>query len=160
MTREMQGRSLERLERMTRMMDARFRLPGTSVRFGWDVLLGLVPGIGDLVSGAVSLMLLREARRAGVGWSGQARMVGNILIDGLVGTVPVLGDVFDLAFKANERNLAILRKHLPADPDVDVTPVTDDPDASMNRVLAATILAVVSGTIILLMILLSSWNGS
>lgn len=145
--------NLARLERMTRMMEAQFRIPGTSVRFGWDVVLGLVPGIGDLVSGAVSLVMLREAKRHGVGWAGQARMVGNILIDSLVGSVPVVGDLFDLAFKANQRNLAILRRHVPPSTETDVTPVTSALDPSMDRILARMILTVVIASLAALVIL-------
>ncbi len=106
------GRALRRLDRLAHLMDGAFRLPGTRWRFGLDGLLGFVPGIGDSVTALVSLYVLAEAWRLGAPPGLVLRMLGNAGLDWAVGSVPLLGDVFDLAFKANRRNLALLRRHL------------------------------------------------
>ena len=87
-------------------------IPGTNLRFGFDALIGLVPGIGDAVTTAVSLWLVKEARALGAPAHLVARMLGNIAIDSVVGAVPLLGDAFDLVWKSNRRNLHLLRRHL------------------------------------------------
>ncbi|MCW5681152.1 MAG: DUF4112 domain-containing protein [Xanthobacteraceae bacterium] len=102
---------LVRLERLATLMDAALVVPGTNIRFGADAVIGLIPGAGDLVSAAISSLIVLEARRMGAPGHLVARMVGNIAIDGAVGTVPVLGDIFDVAFRANLRNVRLLRKH-------------------------------------------------
>jgi len=93
-------------------MDTAFVVPGTQVRFGVDALIGLVPGIGDAISTAVSLFVVSEARALGAPAWLIARMIGNVALDGVVGAVPLVGDVFDVAFRANRRNMALLRAHL------------------------------------------------
>ena len=102
---------LVRLERLATLMDAARVVPGTNIRFGADAVIGLIPGAGDLVSAAISSLIVLEARRMGAPGHLVARMVANIAIDGAVGTVPVLGDIFDVAFRANLRNVRLLRKH-------------------------------------------------
>lgn len=102
---------LERLERTARLLDSAFRIPGTSIRFGLDGLLGLVPGAGDLVGFILSSWIVREAYRLGVPASAIMGMLGNIGVDAVVGSIPILGSIFDVAWKANHRNLAILRRH-------------------------------------------------
>ena len=99
------------VERIARLMDSQFRLPGTRFRFGLDPLLGLVPIVGDLSTTAVSVALLLTMMRHGASGAVAVRMALNILIDTVVGAVPVLGNVFDFAFKSNERNVALLRRH-------------------------------------------------
>lgn len=104
-------RSLKQLERLARLMDAQFRIPGTDIRFGLDGLIGLIPGAGDLATFGVSgYMVLLLAQNGASGYV-LARMVLNILIDAVIGAVPLLGDVFDIAFKANMRNLKLLQEH-------------------------------------------------
>ena len=93
-------------------MDGAFVLPGTDIRVGVDGIVGMIPGIGDVVSGVISSYLIWEAKRLGVSKLVIARMVGNTLVDTAIGSIPVLGDVFDIVFKANLRNMALLRKHL------------------------------------------------
>lgn len=93
-------------------MDAMFVIPGTNVRMGLDGLVGLIPGIGDVVSGLVSSYLIWEARQLGAPKWVIARMVGNTLLDTIIGAVPIAGDVFDVMFRANLKNMALLRKHL------------------------------------------------
>ncbi len=94
------------------MMDSSFKVPGTPIKFGWDSIVGLVPGVGDLVSVATGAWLLREAYGAGVTRGTLVKMVGNIAVDATVGTVPLVGDVFDVFWKANLRNARLLEKHL------------------------------------------------
>jgi len=102
---------LRRARRLARLLDAQFRIPGTRIRFGWDPIIGLIPG-GDLVVGLWGLYLLREAWRLKLPWRYRLAMVANLLLDALVGLVPVLGDAFDIAYRANARNLRLLEKGL------------------------------------------------
>lgn len=99
------------VERIARLMDSQFRLPGTRFRFGLDPLLGLIPVVGDLSSTMVSVALLLTMLRHGASGAVVVRMALNILIDTIVGAVPLLGNVFDFAYKSNERNVALLRRH-------------------------------------------------
>lgn len=92
-------------------MDSQFRIPGTNFRFGLDGLIGLIPGAGDLSTFAVSgYMVLLLARNGASGYV-LARMVVNILIDAIIGSIPLIGDLFDIAFKANTRNLKLMQEH-------------------------------------------------
>jgi Domain of unknown function (DUF4112) len=104
-------RGLEAMRRWARIFDSAFRIPGTQITFGIDPLLGLFPGIGDLASPVFSLFLLWHGARLRVPKVVLARMVLNSLIDAGVGAIPVLGDLFDFAWKANGWNLALLEKH-------------------------------------------------
>ena len=109
------ARLLERLRRIdtaASWMDARFGIPGTRLRFGLDGLLGLIPGVGDAAGLAVSAWILAEAREAGASWPLIARMGLNVALDAIIGAVPLLGDLFDFAFKANRMNAQLLREHL------------------------------------------------
>ena len=99
------------VERVARLMDSQFRLPGTRFRFGLDPLLGLVPIVGDLSTTAVSVALLLTMLRHGASGAVVVRMALNILLDTFVGAIPILGNVFDFAYKSNERNVALLRRH-------------------------------------------------
>ena len=92
-------------------LDTKYRIPGLGYRFGWDSILGLIPGIGDAVAGLMSVYLIWEARRAGAGPGLVLRMVYNMLADTILGAVPILGDLFDFAFKANLRNAEMLKEH-------------------------------------------------
>ena len=93
------------------MVDAAFRLPGTRFRFGLNSLIGLTPAAGDAVLAAVSLYIVWEARALGVPQAKLTRMLANVGIEALAGAVPILGDLFDMTFKANLRNLAIIEDH-------------------------------------------------
>ena len=103
---------LERLRRVGWVLDSSFRVPGTQIRFGVDMIIGLVPGLGDLIAGALSLYIIVESARLGVPRSLLARMGWNVAVDTLVGEVPIIGDLFDVVWKANMRNLALLEEHL------------------------------------------------
>ena len=97
---------------LSHLLDRAFRVPGTNWRFGLDALIGLIPGLGDIVGSLVGAYSLWIARRMGAPGAVQARMVMNLAIDGIVGLVPFLGDLFDFAFKANTRNQALLAQWL------------------------------------------------
>ena len=103
---------IARVEALAVLLDTAFIVPGTNFRFGFDALVGLVPGIGDALTTALSLWLVKEAHALGAPRHLIARMLGNIAIDGVVGVVPFLGDVFDLVWKSNRRNLYLLRRHI------------------------------------------------
>jgi Domain of unknown function (DUF4112) len=103
--------ALDRLDRLATLLDTAFIVPGTNVRFGAESLLRLIPGIGDAVASALSCLLLFEAYRLGVPWLLFARMIANVVLEGTVGAVPVAGDAFDVFFRANRRNVALLRRH-------------------------------------------------
>lgn len=101
-------RRLERLRRIAWLLDRSIRVPGTRITLGLDPLVGLIPGIGDLVGGLFSLYIIVEAARLGVPRGLLARMGWNVALDTLVGEIPVLGDLFDIGFQSNMRNLALL----------------------------------------------------
>ena len=101
-----------RLERIARLLDSRWRVPGTGIRFGADALLSLLPAVGPAVSTALSAYLIWEARRMGVGAGTLLRMIGNVGLDALVSAVPLAGSVGDVFFRANLRNLALVRRHI------------------------------------------------
>jgi uncharacterized protein DUF4112 len=107
---------LARLEMLAKLLDIAFILPGTQIRYGVDGILRLIPVVGDLVATAFSLWLVREARALGAPWHVTARMLGNVAVDGVVGMVPVAGDAFDVLFRANMRNVRLLRRWLERQP--------------------------------------------
>ncbi|WP_428485593.1 DUF4112 domain-containing protein [Rhodopila sp.] len=102
---------LARLRRLAWLIDGAFALPGTSFRFGLNSLIGLLPIGGDAVLGALSLYIVYEAAQLGLPRHKLARMVANVGIEVFAGSVPVLGDLFDMALKANLRNLAMIEEH-------------------------------------------------
>lgn len=102
---------LETLREWSRVLDSAFRIPGTRIRFGWDPILGLIPWLGDLVTPLFSVLMIRQALRVRVPKIVLARMLLNVGIDALVGVVPLAGDLFDLGWKANARNLRLLERH-------------------------------------------------
>jgi hypothetical protein len=101
---------LKRLDALAKLLDIAFILPGTKIRYGFDGIIGLIPVVGDIIATALSLWLVREARALGAPWHVTARMLGNVAIQGVVGTVPVAGDAFDVLFRANMRNVRLLRR--------------------------------------------------
>ena len=102
---------LARLDMLANLLDTALVIPGTNVRFGLDAIVGLVPGIGDAVTTVVSLYIVHEARQLGAPWHVVSRMLANVAIDGAIGAVPLLGDAFDVMWRANRRNVALLRAH-------------------------------------------------
>jgi hypothetical protein len=126
---------LDRLGRLAWLLDSAFVLPGTRFRFGIDALLGLIPGLGDALGVVISGYIIREAARAGVPASVLVRMALNVAVEGIVGIVPVAGDVFDAAWKANQRNVALLEAH------------ADDPQRT-TRASTALVAAVLIGLVV------------
>ena len=107
---------LARFEMLAKLLDVAFILPGTQIRYGVDGIIRLIPVIGDLMATAFSLWLVREARALGAPWHVTARMLGNVAVDGVVGMVPLAGDAFDVLFRANMRNVRLLRRWLEKQP--------------------------------------------
>lgn len=107
-----------RIEALARLLDVAFVLPGTNIRYGIDGLIGLVPVVGDLLTTALSLWIVREARALGAPRHLVARMLGNVALDGVVGLVPFAGDAFDVMFRANVRNVRLLRRWMERQPRV------------------------------------------
>jgi hypothetical protein len=106
-----QEQRLEVLRRISGLLDSAVAVPGTRFRVGLDPILGLIPGLGDLVSPIFTFGIIWQAREIGVPRAVVMRMIFNVAIDTLVGLVPVVGDLFDFAWKANNRNLALLERH-------------------------------------------------
>jgi hypothetical protein len=103
---------LDQVRTLARLMDDQFVVPGTNFRFGWDSILGLFPGLGDVLTSAVSLLIVHHAWQTGASKLTLARMLGNVGVDFLVGAVPVVGDAFDVVWKANRKNARLLERHL------------------------------------------------
>ena len=103
---------LTKLRRVSRILDNAIAIPGTKISFGLDPILGLLPGGGDTVTGGIAAYIVVEAAKMGIPREILWKMVGNILIDSFAGTVPVVGDIFDLGWKANIKNIELLEKHL------------------------------------------------
>ncbi|HEX6434954.1 MAG TPA: DUF4112 domain-containing protein [Gemmatimonadales bacterium] len=106
------ARKIERLRTLTRLLDSAIQIPGTRYRIGLDAIVGVVPGIGDVIGAFFSAFLVWQAARMGVSTATLVRMLGNMALDTIVGEVPLLGDLFDAGFKSNTRNLALLEGHL------------------------------------------------
>ena len=96
---------------LARVLDSAVGIPGTPFRIGLDAILGLIPGGGDVASAALSGYIVLAAAKRGVPRTVIARMLLNVLVDTAVGSVPILGDIFDVAFKSNQRNVALLERH-------------------------------------------------
>ena len=104
--------SLAHLDWLSALLDSRYRVPMTRVRFGWDAIGGLLPVVGDLVTAAISIHLVYRARILGADGPLAWRMVFNVLIDAMLGAIPIIGTIFDVFFRANERNLKLLIDHI------------------------------------------------
>jgi hypothetical protein len=102
---------LDALRKVAQLLDSAFVVPGTSYRVGLDPILGLVPGLGDLVSPLFTIGILWQARELAIPRVVLLRMILNVAIDSLLGAVPVVGDLFDFAWKANNKNVALVERH-------------------------------------------------
>jgi uncharacterized protein DUF4112 len=100
------------LRQLARLLDAAVRVPGTNIRFGLDAVLGLIPGAGDIAGGILSTFIIVQAAKLGAPRSVLARMVTNVAVDSIVGVVPILGDLFDVGWKSNLRNIALLERYV------------------------------------------------
>ncbi|WGF86822.1 DUF4112 domain-containing protein [Marinivivus vitaminiproducens] len=107
---------LKDLEWLAQLLDARWRLPGTEIRFGLDPIVGLIPGVGDAVMGAVGAYIIVEAHRRGVPKSVLLRMIANVGIDTVAGSVPIVGSIFDVGFRSHKKNFDLLRAHVASRP--------------------------------------------
>jgi hypothetical protein len=103
---------IRKMEKMAVWLDSRFSIPGTSIRFGLDSILGLIPGIGDTVTLASTAYLIRIARTHNLPLYVIIHMLWNAFVDWFIGLVPLLGDIFDVGWKANLKNVALIKKHL------------------------------------------------
>ena len=107
---------LARLDAIAKLLDVAFIVPGTKFRYGIDGLIGLIPVVGDIITTAISLWIVREARALGAPWHITTRMLANVAVDGAIGLVPVAGDAFDVMFRANVRNVRMLKRWLEKQP--------------------------------------------
>lgn len=123
------------------IMDNAIPIPFTQKRFGLDALIGLVPNAGDILSLGISGMLILTILRHGVSFSVLLKMIGNIILDASVGSIPILGDIFDFSFKANRRNVKLLKTHY------------DEGGERMNAWVAAGILLAIVLTVTIVMII-------
>ena len=124
-----------RIRTLAQLLDNSIPIPGTSWRFGFDAIVGLIPVVGDLLGGVLSGYIILEAARAEVPILTLARMLANVGIDTLVGSVPALGDLFDAAWKANIKNVVLLERHIS---------VHAAPAGKTHNVIGATLLAVLA----------------
>jgi hypothetical protein len=148
---------LARARALTRMLDSAARIPGTKIRFGLDPLLGVIPGLGDVAGAALSGYLVLLAQRLGAPRAVVLRMLANVAADTVGGTVPVLGDVFDVAFKSSSRNLALLERTLQ-------TPTTSKRASGLvvGATLVGLALLAIAGIVVALLILravAARWSG-
>src|SRR5688572_20778357 len=102
---------LQRIERLAHLMDDSIAIPGTDMRVGLEAVVGLIPGLGDLATALVSLHIISEARKLGVPKKTISKMIWNVVVDTVVGAVPGAGDVFDAFWKANRKNMALIKRH-------------------------------------------------
>lgn len=108
--------SIRQLEKFAELMDSKFVIPGTDLRWGLDSLLGLIPGAGDTATLLCTAYLIGKAHSYKLPWHISALMIWNGFIDWLIGLIPFIGDIFDLGWKANNRNVALLKEHLSRQP--------------------------------------------
>ena len=131
-----ESNDLRRVQILARALDSAIRIPGTRITFGLDSIIGLIPGAGDLASALMSGYIVLASARLGVPTSVVTRMILNLGVDTLVGSVPLLGDLFDVGFRANLRNASLLERHV-ADP------------AATKRTSRLAIAAAVGGVVLL-----------
>lgn len=135
---------LQNISRFVKLMDSQFKIPGTTITFGLDPLIGLIPGLGDLIDYLISAFLLIAMVRNGAEGKVVARMILNITIDGIVGLIPVLGRLFDFFYKANRKNLVIATEHF-----------VEGKHSGSATPVVAIVLSILTGIFILLAVL--SW---
>lgn len=112
MQKSEKDKARKKLERLAWFLDNSIKVPGFNARFGLDALIGLIPGVGDVITALISSVVISEAARMGVPKVLLLKMAFNVLVDTLVGAIPVVGDLFDFAWKANQRNVRLLDQYL------------------------------------------------
>ena len=137
----------EQLDHLATLLDDIFRLPGTSIRFGLDPLIGLIPGLGDLITGAMSFLIVYGAWQRGVPRVTMVRMFVNIAIDTLGGIIPIAGDAFDVFWKSNRMNYNLLQRARAGN-----KPIHSIKDWLFLMVLAVAMLALLAIPIVLLLL--------
>ncbi|WP_278312408.1 DUF4112 domain-containing protein [Lolliginicoccus levis] len=142
MSTELVDQRRAQIRRFSKLMDSRFRIPGTKQTFGIDPILGLLPGAGDAASLVISAGIVIQAARYGARGSTLVLMLLNLALDAITGTVPILGTIFDVVYKANNRNVALLDRHV-TDPDLT--------RAQIRRRVILSIAVIVIFTIVLLL---------
>lgn len=111
--------TLQRLDKLASLLDSRWKIPGTGIHFGLDSLIGLIPGVGDAATALISLYLIGEAKTAGASNKILGKMAFNVALEFIVGLIPIVGDLFDIGWRANLRNVALLRQEIaPPPPDI------------------------------------------
>lgn len=133
-----------RVARLSRLLDSQFRIPGTRIRFGVDAVLGLLPGVGDAAGLVASGAVLVQAIDLGARGATLVRMVLNVALDAIVGTVPVLGTVFDVVYKANNRNVRLLERHV------------DDPAGTSRSSKRSLVVAVLATLAVLVVVVVAT----
>ena len=153
-------KSTQDLERIANWLDSVFEIPGIRLRFGVDAILGLLPGVGDTASALASIFILQAASKYGVPRITLARMTLNIGVDLLVGAIPVVVDLFDLYWKANRKNVELLRRHFKANPTTERSLKRSDGlfVVGMIALIGAMLLASVTGAYFILSWALASWS--
>ena len=138
----------EWIDRISSLLDNQFRIPFTQVRFGVDFLIGLIPTVGDWLSFGISSILVFAMMRRGIGVGMLLTMLWNITLDAVIGSIPILGDLFDLHYKANRRNVVLLRQYYIENP---------NPPAAKRSffIVALLFLAILVGFLILVFKLLT-----
>ena len=147
------SKDVDNARALARVLDTAIGIPGTKLRVGLDALLGLIPGAGDAVSAALSGYIVLAAARAGASRPVLLRMIGNVVFDTVVGSIPIVGDLFDVAFRANSRNVALLER-------VAADPVIVDRSSRRVGVILVVMLVLVLLGIVTLGVLLARlvWN--
>ncbi|BAZ42546.1 hypothetical protein NIES4101_85150 [Calothrix sp. NIES-4101] len=120
--------SLNRIRKLSRLMDSAIGIPGTKFRIGIDPIIGLIPGAGDIVSTAFSAYLIYLATRFDIPTESLRKMIFNVGLEFVIGTIPLFGDIFDAFYKSNIRNLEILEAHLSAEDLVDLPLQVQEPN--------------------------------
>ena len=118
---------IQKLDNLADWMDSRFQIPGTSIRFGLDSLLGLIPGVGDTITLASTGYLISKAHQYKLPWHVKTTMMWNLLIDWLIGLIPLLGDIFDIGWKANNKNVALIKKYIDKADHIQIVRAADNP---------------------------------
>ena len=142
---------LERLDRLGELLDSSIRIPGIGYRIGYDAIIGLIPGVGDVAGLVMSTYIVAEAARYSLPKSTLLRMIANVAIEAVVGAIPLLGDIFDATYKANLRNLRLLHKRLD---DTSTAPREDRAFFATVAIIPIAVVVLLTGLVVWLLMLL------